>query len=75
MKLLGKTPKVGYQAHHWWFQEVDNHIKTITSHFNPDLAFEDAYAFQRSEVIQNENRKKKIMAIEKCWKNGLITHW
>jgi phosphate acetyltransferase len=68
MKLLmGKTPKVGYFRpiiDDFKEGEIDNHIKTITSHFNLDLAFEDAYAFQRSEVIRlkNENREDKIIS-------------
>lgn len=65
--LLGKTPKVGYFRpiiDDFKEGEIDNHIKTITSHFNLDLAFEDAYAFQRSEVIRlkNENREDKIIS-------------
>ena len=65
--LLEKTPKVGY------FRpiidtlkngEIDNHINTITSFFNLDLKFEDAYAFQRSEVIRlkNQNKEDKIIS-------------
>ncbi|SDH64536.1 phosphate acetyltransferase [Winogradskyella thalassocola] len=56
--LLGKAAKVGY------FRpiiddlkagEIDNHINTVTSYFNLDLKFEDAYAFTRSEVIKMKN--------------------
>lgn len=56
--LLGKTTKVGY------FRPIiddvgkdkkDNHIDTVLSHFEVDLAYEDAYAFTRSQVIQKRN--------------------
>lgn len=66
--LLSKTPKVGY------FRpiiddlanaEIDNHINTITSYFNLDLHFEDAYAFQRSEVIKMKNANKEDEIISK----------
>lgn len=66
--LLSKTPKVGY------FRpiiddlatgEIDNHINTITSYFNLDLSFEDAYAFQRSEVIKMKNANKEDEIISK----------
>ncbi|WP_405224009.1 phosphate acetyltransferase [Dokdonia sp. Asnod1-B02] len=60
--LLSKTAKVGY------FRpiiddclpgEIDNHINTITSYFNLDLAFEDAYAFQRTEVLRKKNQNQE----------------
>ncbi|REG86228.1 phosphate acetyltransferase [Winogradskyella sediminis] len=65
--LLGKAAKVGY------FRpiiddlktgEIDNHINTVTSYFNLDLNFEDAYAFTRSEVIRlkNEDKDDKIIS-------------
>jgi phosphate acetyltransferase len=65
--LLGKTPKVGYFrpiVDDLKDDKIDNHINTITSHFNLDLQFEEAYAFQRSEVIRlkNENREDKIIS-------------
>lgn len=56
--LLGRTTKVGY------FRPIidnvedgkkDNHIDTVLSHFEVDLAYEDAYAFTRSEIIQKRN--------------------
>lgn len=65
--LLGKTPKVGYFRpiiDDLKDDKIDNHINTITSHFNLDLQVEEAYAFQRSEVIRlkNENREDKIIS-------------
>jgi len=64
--LLGKAAKVGY------FRpiiddvapgQIDNHINTISTYFNLDITFEDAYAFTRSEVIRmkNENKEGEIM--------------
>jgi len=65
--LLGKAAKVGY------FRpiiddlqegEIDNHINTVTSYFNLNLKFEEAYAFSRSEVIRmkNENKDDEIIS-------------
>ena len=65
--LLGKAAKVGY------FRpiiddvepgKIDNHINTISTYFNLDIKFEDAYAFTRSEVIRkiNENRDGEIIS-------------
>lgn len=65
--LLGRAAKVGY------FRpiiddlkegEIDNHIHTVSSYFNLDILFKDAYAFQRSEVIKmkNENRDDDIIS-------------
>lgn len=65
--LLGKAAKVGY------FRPIiddvqpgqkDNHINTISTYFNLDITFEDAYAFTRSEVIRmkNENKDGEVMS-------------
>lgn len=65
--LLGKAAKVGY------FRpiiddlqkgKIDNHINTMTSYFNLDLKFEEAYAFSRSEVLRmkNENKDDEIIS-------------
>lgn len=65
--LLGKAAKVGY------FRPiiddfepggVDNHINTISTYFNLDIKFEDAYAFTRSKVIRmkNEDRDDQIIS-------------
>ncbi|MBC8757632.1 phosphate acetyltransferase [Kordia sp. YSTF-M3] len=59
--LLRKVAKVGYFRpiiDDFESGETDNHIHTITSYFNLDLKFEDAYAFKRSEVIQKMNADK-----------------
>lgn len=59
--LLQKVAKVGYFRpiiDDFEPGETDNHIHTITSHFNLDLKFEEAYAFKRSEVIRNINEDK-----------------
>ncbi|RRQ50593.1 phosphate acetyltransferase [Maribacter algicola] len=56
--LLGKAAKVGY------FRPIiddfekgtmDSHIHTIITHFELDLAFKDAYAYTRSEVVKQKN--------------------
>lgn len=60
--LLGKTAKVGYFrpiVDDFKKGEIDNHINTITTYFNLDLNFEDAYAFKRSEVIKLKNQDKE----------------
>ena len=60
--LLGKTAKVGY------FRpiiddlkegEKDNHINTITSHFDLNIKCEDAYAFTRTQFINKRNKGKE----------------
>ncbi|MFC4636322.1 phosphate acetyltransferase [Dokdonia ponticola] len=59
--LLQKVVKVGYFRpiiDDFEPGETDNHIHTVTSYFNLDLKFEDAYAFKRSEVIRNINEDK-----------------
>ncbi|QWX83897.1 phosphate acetyltransferase [Cellulophaga sp. HaHaR_3_176] len=64
--LLGKMAKVGY------FRpvigdlkkgEVDNHINTVISHFDLDIAVEDAYALTQSQVVDmfNDGRKGDIL--------------
>ncbi|WP_299210198.1 phosphate acetyltransferase [uncultured Dokdonia sp.] len=59
--LLRKVAKVGYFRpiiDDFEPGETDNHIHTITSYFNLDLKFEEAYAFKRSEVIRKINEDK-----------------
>lgn len=64
--LLGKMAKVGY------FRpviadikngEVDNHINTVVSHFDLDIAVEDAYALTQSQMVEmfNDGRKGDIL--------------
>ena len=60
--LLGKAAKVGYFRpiiDDLKVGEIDNHINTITSYFNLDLKYEDAFAFTRSEVIKLKNKNKE----------------
>ena len=56
--LLGKTAKVGY------FRPIiddvkkgkkDNHIKTVLSHFELDIDYNDAFAFTRTTFINKRN--------------------
>lgn len=59
--LLGKAAKVGYFrpiVDDFLPGKIDNHINTVTSYFNLDLKFEDAYAFTRSEVVRKKNENK-----------------
>lgn len=66
--LLSKTPKVGYFRpiiDDFEPGQMDNHIKTITSYFNLDLKFEDAYAFTRGEVIAIKNLDQEDEIISK----------
>ncbi len=60
--LLGKTAKVGY------FRpiiddlkegEKDNHINTITTHFDLNIECEEAYAFTRTQFINKRNEGKE----------------
>lgn len=59
--LMGKTAKVGY------FRPIiedfvdgdrDNHIDTVLTHFNLDIAFEDAFAITKSKLIKKKNKGK-----------------
>ncbi|WP_299391377.1 phosphate acetyltransferase [uncultured Gelidibacter sp.] len=64
--LLGKAAKVAYFRpiiDNFAPGEIDNHINTVTTYFNLDIKFEDAYAFTRSEVIKkiNENKDDEII--------------
>lgn len=66
--LLGKAAKVGYFRpiiDDFIDGEIDNHIKTVTTYFNLDLKFEDAYAFTRSQVIKMKNEDKDDKIISK----------
>lgn len=60
--LLGKMANVGY------FRPIiddypegqrDNHIETILRHYNIPIAYEDAYACTRSEVILKNSRNQE----------------
>lgn len=59
--LLGKTAKVGY------FRPIisdaktgerDNHIDTVLSYFDIDMAYEQTYAFTHNEVVKKRNKNK-----------------
>ncbi|QSW89570.1 MULTISPECIES: phosphate acetyltransferase [Flavobacterium] len=59
--LIGKTAKVGYFRpiiEDFVDGEVDNHIETVLSYFNLDIAFEDAYAITKSKLIKKKNKGK-----------------
>ncbi|WP_366183241.1 phosphate acetyltransferase [Flavobacterium ovatum] len=59
--LMGKTAKVGYFRpiiEDFEDGKLDNHIETVLSHFNLDIAFEDAYAFTKSKLIKKKNQGK-----------------
>ena len=65
--LLGKAARVGYFRpiiDDFKPGKIDNHINTISTYFNLDIKFEDAYAFSRSEVIKmkNENKDEEIIS-------------
>lgn len=60
--LLGKMARVGY------FRPIindypegrrDNHIETILTHFNLPMAYEEAYACTRSEVVLKNSRNQE----------------
>lgn len=66
--LLGKAAKVGYFRpiiDDFKPGEIDNHINTVSTYFNLDIKFEDAYAFRRSEVIRKKNENKEDEIIGK----------
>ena len=59
--LIGKTAKVGYFRpiiEDFKDGKVDNHIETVISHFNLDIAIEDAYAITKSKLIKKKNKGK-----------------
>ncbi|MCF4100375.1 phosphate acetyltransferase [Gillisia sp. M10.2A] len=65
--LLGKAAKVGYFRpiiDDFKPGEIDNHINTVSTYFNLDIKFKDAYAFTRSEVIKmkNDNKDEEIIS-------------
>lgn len=59
--LLGKAAKVGYFrpiVDDFQSGDIDNHIHTVSTYFNLDLNFDEAYAFTRSEVVRKKNANK-----------------
>ncbi|TXD84449.1 phosphate acetyltransferase [Subsaximicrobium wynnwilliamsii] len=66
--LLGKAAKVGYYRpiiDDFKPGKIDNHINTVSTYFNLDIKFEDAYAFTRSQVIKMKNEDKDDEIISK----------
>lgn len=66
--LLEKAAKVGYFRpiiDDFEPGKIDNHINTISTYFNLDIEFEDAYAFRRSEVVRKKNENKEDEIISK----------
>ncbi len=67
--LLGKTKKVGYFKpiiNYDPKEKKDEHIATVTEHFNLDVSYDDTYAYTRSEalqMIQNKRRGEMIDTI------------
>ena len=60
--LLAKAAKVAYFRpiiDDFKEGEIDNHINTISTYFNMDIPFADAYAFTRSQVIRMKNEDKE----------------
>lgn len=66
--LLGKVARVGY------FKPIisdfkngkkDNHIDTVRKHFNLDISFDEAYAFTKSEVLENQHNGNQDDIIDK----------
>ncbi|MEB8328847.1 phosphate acetyltransferase [Flavobacteriaceae bacterium KMM 6897] len=66
--LLGKAAKVGYFRpiiDDFLPGQMDNHIKTMITYFDLEIAFEDAYAYTRSQIIQKKNKGKEDEIISK----------
>ena len=58
--LLGKTAKVGYfrPIIDDYGDGVDNHLRTLITHFELNLKFEEAYAYTRSGLVRHKNLDK-----------------
>ncbi|HHB78850.1 MAG TPA: phosphate acetyltransferase [Saprospiraceae bacterium] len=66
--LLGKVAKVGYFKpiiSDFQGEERDNHINTMRTYFNLDIACEDAYAFTKSEVLEKKHAGKIDEVLDK----------
>jgi phosphate acetyltransferase len=64
--LLGKTAKVGYFRpiiEDLKSGEMDNHIKTVLSHFELDINYKKTFAFTRNEVLDlyNQGRSGEVI--------------
>ncbi len=66
--LLGKVAKVGYFKpiiSDFKDKKKDNHIDTVRKYFNLDIQFDDAYAFTKSEVLENQHNGSQDAIIDK----------
>ncbi len=66
--LLGRAARVGYFRpiiDDFPEGKIDNHIKTMITHFKLDLDFHQAYAFTRTEVIRMKNMDQDDKVISK----------
>ena len=66
--LLGKTPKVGYFRpiiNDYEEGTYDNHIHTMITFFNLNMAYEEAYSCTRSEVINKLNQDRDDEVLDK----------
>ncbi|MFB9057094.1 phosphate acetyltransferase [Mariniflexile ostreae] len=69
--LLGKTAKVGYFRpiiDDLEVGEMDNHIRTVLSHFEIDIEYKNTYAFTRNEVLDLYNKGKSGEVIDEIIK-------
>jgi phosphate acetyltransferase len=60
--LLGKAKKVGYFKpiiNHDPKEKKDEHIVTVTEHFNLSVNYDDAYAFTRAQALQMIQKKSQ----------------
>jgi phosphate acetyltransferase len=66
--LLGRMARVGYFRpiiNDYPDGEQDNHIATILSYFKIPMAYEEAYACTRSEVVQKNSRNQEDQVLDK----------
>lgn len=66
--LLGKVAKVGYFKpiiSDFKDKKKDNHIDTVKKFFNLDINFDDAYAFTKSQVLENLHNGNQDYIIDK----------
>lgn len=66
--LLGKVAKVGYFKpiiSDFKDKKKDNHIDTVRKYFELDIQFDDAYAFTKSEVLENQHKGNQDFIIDR----------
>ncbi len=59
--LLGKVAKVGYYKpiiSDLGSKAYDNHINTMLSHFDLDIAYNEVYAYTKSDLLERMNKGK-----------------